>query len=152
MTENKSSALTDAEIIKALELCAFIEKGGCKECPYHSYANCSEMKVAETVNLINRQKAEIEKLRKELNIVSTLYQDEQERYKALLDGKCDRCIARDKAEAVKEFAERLKENLVYCKTVVEGNDMVGITDVGYEKEDAIATIDNLLEEMGGEDK
>ena len=58
-----------------------------------------------------------------------------------------------KADAIKEFAERLKEELIsYCKTVVEGNDMQGITETGFEKEDVMTTIDNLAKEMVGEDK
>ena len=71
--------MTDNEIIKALKLCAFIEKGGCKECPYNSYENCGEMKVFETVDLINRQKAEIERLYKEVDRLSqcVLYHDGQ---------------------------------------------------------------------------
>ena len=56
------------------------------------------------------------------------------------------------SEAIKEFAERLKEELIsYCQIVVEGNDMQGITDTGFEKEDVMTTIGNLVKEMLGEE-
>lgn len=71
---------------------------------------------------INRQQAEIERLQK------------------LLDDKCDRCIARDKSEAVKEFAERLKEKSFQSF----GN--YGITRDVVE----VCNIDNLVKEMVGE--
>ena len=125
--------MTDAEIIKALECCT--TQSSCIGCPYDDTdETCyKDMRLLKDVlDLINRQKAESERLRKELNIVSTLYQDEQERYKELLDIKCDRCIARDKAEAIKEFAERLKTELSFGK---------------YIQADQI---DNLVKEMEGE--
>ena len=43
-------------------------------------------------------------------------------------------IQQEKSEAVKEFAERLKEELIsYCEIIVEGNDMQGITGTGVDK-------------------
>ena len=54
----------------------------------------------EALDLINRQKAEIERLQKQL------------------DDKCDRCIAKDRAEAITEFAERLCEDRVSNDPVV----------------------------------
>lgn len=53
-----------------------------------------------------------------------------------------------KSEAIREFAERLKEALpMECRTVVEGNDMEGITDTGFQKDDTMTTIDNLVKKM-----
>lgn len=50
-------------------------------------------------------------------------------------------------KAKKEFAEKLKEGLpLYCRDVVEGNDMQGITAVGYNKEDVIEFINETLKE------
>ena len=81
-------------------------------------------------------------------------QEDNERLKKLLeeaDVNYNKCAKRFYKEGVKEFAERLKEELfLYCETVVEGNDMEGITDVGYRQEDTIETIDNLVKEMVGE--
>ena len=60
--------MTDAEIIKALELC-FTEKGTtytCAICPYHSFGElCKVERDKDALDLIKRQKAEIEKLQKE---------------------------------------------------------------------------------------
>lgn len=78
---------------------------------------------------INRQKTEIERLRKEANLVSILFQDLQERMNDI------------KAEAYKEFAERLKRSTV---TVVLGNKIY-----------AVATskdVDNILKELVGEEE
>lgn len=73
--------------------------------------------VNETIDLINRQKAEIERLQK------------------LLDDKCDRCIARDKSEAIKEFASRLKYGVPQEYGVISCYD-----------------VDNLVKEMVGEEE
>ena len=51
-----------------------------------------------------------------------------------------------KAEAYKEFAERLKNCLENCRTV---HDYVY---VGYDSGDTLETIDNLVKEMGGEEE
>lgn len=54
-------------------------------------------------------------------------------------------------DGIREFAERLKEALpMECRTVVEGNDMEGITDTGFQKDDTMTTIDNLVKEMAGD--
>ena len=58
---------TDNEIIKAFEVCNDIQSGGCSECPYDVDNFCIAHNVADLVNLINRQKAEIERLQRELN-------------------------------------------------------------------------------------
>lgn len=73
---------------------------------------------------INRQKAENERLQKQL------------------DTKCDRCIARDRAEAIKEFAERLKK-----KRETPVGTFYGKKVYNSENKD----IDNLVKEMTEED-
>ena len=57
MPDNK---LTDSEIVKALECCS--GKGDCRSCPYKNRENCTQDLKLETADLINRQKAEIERL------------------------------------------------------------------------------------------
>lgn len=78
--------MTDNEIIKALEHEIHIANdiGG-----VHSMMIPIEP-IKCALDLINRQQAEIERLQKRL------------------DDKCDMCIARDKTEAIKEFAELVK--------------------------------------------
>lgn len=52
--------LTDDEIVKAFELCS-VKDIDCKECPYSDTDYCGISK-EEIVDLINRQKSEIERL------------------------------------------------------------------------------------------
>ena len=105
--------MNDNEIIKALECCKVCSSPEyCGECPYvecTTVKGCVDEMLTDALNLINRQKAEIERLEK-LNII----------YKGGVDYF--------KSEAIKEFAERLKD--IY--TLHEGLHKV---------------IDNLMEEM-----
>lgn len=61
--------MKDNEIIKANELCNSFSND-CKECPYYGYhdrrCRCTDYLTKDTVNLISRQKAEIEKIKKDL--------------------------------------------------------------------------------------
>lgn len=111
--------MTDNDIIKVLECCLNLDCKKspmeiCDPCPYFHEGNCTYLLKENALNLINRQKAEIERLEKQL------------------DSKCDRCIARDRAEAIKEFAEKLKDSFGY----------------GWLLGSAVKThIDNLVKEM-----
>ena len=85
----------DNEIIKALELC--VNNGypyGCKDCPYHNL-DCNDGLDADALGLINRQKAEFEWL----NMANTSVVEHLK--------KSRRQLKTAKAEAVKEFADRL---------------------------------------------
>lgn len=100
MTDHK---FTDEDIIKALECC---KKTGynfeeCKQCPYGG--NCYEGDVnflQDIVDLINRQRAEIERL----TVLAELGNVRANDYRAMRDK-----AKNARAEAIKEFAERLKE-------------------------------------------
>ena len=92
--------MTDNEIIKALECCT---KGNtsdvCSDCPLLHTDICTEeengvMKLA--LDLINRQNAEIERLKGLKN------------HRQELINELNKGITEAKAEAVKEFADRLK--------------------------------------------
>ena len=121
--------MTDKEIIKALECC--YRKGGtpCRDCPFNEFEDCNDVLMADYVfNLINRQQEEIDNLREHLKRV---------------------CAERDarictnnfiKSEAVKEFAERLKEKSF--KTIRN----YGLTKDVVE----VCDIDNIVKEMVGE--
>lgn len=124
MTDKK---LTDEEIISSLKIIA--TTGNCDECKIRNCkwgtCNCSQITANAALDLIKRQKSEIERLQKEVNLVSILYQDLQERTDEI------------KAEAYKEFAESLKHSFF---------------DNGYESPDVDFDyfVDNLLKEMVGE--
>jgi len=115
--------MTDAEIIKALKICTS-EDLGCQDgCPYISGGCVSEIK-KHVLDLINRQKAEIDRLTALLEI---------ERFYGTLTNESSKTA---KAEAIKEFAERLKEEL---RLYTENNG-------GFVP----SMIDNLVKEVVGE--
>ena len=141
---------TDEEIVKAVECCSE-PCCVCEECPLYCVgANCSSFELHRyALDLINRQKTEIEELNiqlRELWNIASLYKAEgekQEGYnKNLLTANTalSNEILSAKAKAYKEFADRLKRSTV---TAVIGNE---IYDVATSK-----GVDNLLEEMVGEE-
>ena len=118
--------MTDNEIIKALESCT--SETQCLNCPRFRgslgmsfFTKCDSKLKSDVLDLINRQKAEIERLKTNLNI-------DLENFATEYDNKI-------KAEAVKEFAERLKES----KKKYEGT-LAGFTFTMTE-------LDNLVKEM-----
>ena len=86
--------LTDNEIIKALECCGNIVDSTCKGCVYHETynASCVVRLMRDALDLINRQKAEIESLKHRKTELQIRNQE----------------LQHEKSEAIKEFAERLK--------------------------------------------
>lgn len=70
--------MTDEQIIKAVDVC---RTGKCKGCPNHESgtSGCISILMKDVSDLINRQKAEIERLKKKNTILSknvdTAFQD-----------------------------------------------------------------------------
>lgn len=119
--------LTDSEIIKALGDCLHRSCNVCIRRPEEYGATerqCSRGLMKDALSLINRLQAENERLKDTLN-ATIAGQETLQRY-----------ITTAKAEAVKEFAERLKEK--YKPYVILGSEVAEIE------------IDNLLKEMLGE--
>ena len=149
--------MTDNEIIKALECC---RDGDCKSCTFDE-CTTGLLDKGIALDLINRQKAEIEKLEAEVeklefraeidkrdyqrklreggNAVDVLYQLYDEGVKKIqqLEGKLK--IAR--AEAIKEFAERLLGLYSTCTLA----DTICMDALGCD-------IKRLVKEMVGDDK
>ena len=118
--------MTDNEVIKALECCS---TATCisNNCPYekiHDIPTCATKLTRDALDLINRQKAEIERLRYNLE--------------AMLDERADH------SEAYKEFAERLKDK----HRRIMDYDEAGFGAQIFIFEERV--IDNLLKEMVGE--
>lgn len=125
MSERK---YTDEEIMKALECCQSHTITDCRDCPNRASGdNCVNELMRNALDLINRQKAEIAVLTtavdnstKEFLKLHDEYQDQKkeiERLKADVricesEIRCER-IHRGmaKAEAIKEFAERLHKGI-----------------------------------------
>lgn len=107
--------MTDNEIIKAVGCC--IGNTKCDECPMFRTQNCMNKVFGYALDLINRQKEKIKEFDEKLVIRRGLidyqkaeieqWKEEANKYQNLW------CIAVDdiekvKSEAIKEFAERLK--------------------------------------------
>ena len=111
--------MTDNEIIKALDYCKGYLTNDCAMCQnVEKYPRCNEFLNEIALDLINRQKAEIEQWKEEANKYQNLW-----------------CMAVDdiekaKSEAVKEFARRLKYGVPQETGVIRCSD-----------------IDNLVKEM-----
>ena len=118
--------MTDNEIIKALECCPSKEY-------IVTYYDDEEIIVGDILTFIKRQQAEIERL-------------EAEYTRACAERDARICTADFfKAEAIKEFAERLKEksskiSLVCSGALVKTDYTIAGTD-----------LDNLVKEMVGDD-
>ena len=121
MTDKK---ITDEEIKSSLEVIATTRN--CNECKIRNCkwgtCNCSQITANAALDLINRQQAEIEKL-KGSTIVSNIMESQRIKREA-------------KAEAYKEFAERLNEEAQIADCFDSYNMVVGTH-----------FINNLLKEM-----
>lgn len=101
--------MTDNEIVKALERCnglAPTDEVDCELCPfcdYDAHTKCTEELAKNVLYLIDRQKAEIERLENYIENIRCVNAD-------LLDNH-EISIKEARAEAIKEFAERLKDEL-----------------------------------------
>ena len=115
---------TDKDIISSLEVIA--TTCNCNECKIRSgkwgTCNCSETTANAALDLINRQKAEIERLRGS-TIVNNIMESQRIKREA-------------KAEAVKEFAERLKNEINIRTTYSREQD-----------KNVMRMIDNLVKEL-----
>ena len=99
--------MTDNEIIKAMQ-CVIGNDVKCSECTYQKvlpFPSCRRKCAKNALDLINRQKAEIEKLKQENDFFRKTITENAQR---ALEVKVEE-IEKAKSEAIKEFAERLKE-------------------------------------------
>ena len=95
--------MTDEHIIKAVGICR--TQDSCRGCPYHELdiAGCVFELMKDVFDLINRQKAEIEKLKRGVTFTITI--EDFESIKETIISNIDNKI---KSEAIKEFAEELE--------------------------------------------
>ena len=98
----------------------------------------------DVVDLINRQKAEIERLESEMDEQYEIAEGNIRAEIASCGTSCHWCEDRVKAEAIKEFAERLKAGIRTFPKLDFGGCFY--YTIGTE------AIDNLVKEMVGEDK
>ncbi len=126
--------MTDNDIIKALECC---KTGACLSCPKwkneYVAGECNDI-LHFALGLINRQKAEIEELKKGFEVWRDIAHRETQ------------YVSIAKAEAIKEFAERLKESAFECDV------SFGYGHEHYTEAVAVVKIDNLLKELTGDNQ
>ena len=140
--------MNDADIIKALECCAL--NYYCIECPLTATRLCIPQMSENVINLINRQEAEIvderekkemcaeviKRLEKEKSVITADWNEllkDNNRLKELLKTV--------KSEAIKAFAERLKESAFECDV------SFGFGKEHYTRVVSVIEIDNLVKEM-----
>lgn len=129
--------MTDEQIIKAVGICR--TQDTCKDCPYHELdiEGCVFEHMKDVFDLINRQKAEIEKLKRGVTFTITI--EDFESIKETIISNIDNKI---KSEAIKEFAERLKDDIRLdeeCK--------YNCISCCYECKEFVPQIDKLVKEM-----
>ena len=123
--------MTDNEIIKALECCGINQD--CKGCYFdaHESGDICAREIVKNAFDLNDQLVleEITKLKEYINRCKS-----GEEYWV-------KCLIERPNEAVREFAEKLKESITDCHTVSDGE------YVGYDWTDITHCIDNLVKEM-----
>ena len=105
---------------------------------YHCTSNKGKDAINDAIDLINRQKAEVEMLCMELDEVIIA--------KDLLFDEAEALIKKTKAEAIKEFAERLK-----ALDRLDVDVSYGYGREHYTEAIAVNLIDNLVKEIIGEE-
>ena len=118
--------MTDNEIIKYMQ-CVIGNEVSCSECTYQKalpFPSCRRMCAKNALDLINRQKEEIDRLNIELQSMRSAANSYKMHYETAA------------SEAIKEFAERLKHFIIPQKAD------------GYTREIVLKRdIDNLVKEM-----
>ena len=110
--ENK---ISDDEIISSLEVIATTRN--CSECKIRNCkwgdCNCSQITANAALDLINRQKAEIERLKE---CPKCIYEYDGKTTEYCVEGPCSnfKTVEQIKYEAIKEFAEKLKKRFYLC--------------------------------------
>lgn len=127
--------MTDAEIIKALEHCSSDEVGLCHICPLDGECN-GDIKILlkYALDLINRQKAEIDELTEKLECLlchATGSKLSKSTYslrtmESAVNDEVQECCEEARAEAIKEFVKKLKEEFAsgvfgasYCRKKID---------------------------------
>lgn len=133
----------DEEIIEALDLCT--QQNGsipCYDCPCWNddEQECEGIDYTATLDLIKRQKAEIERLKE---CPKCVYEYDGEITEYCVQGPCSnfKTVEQIKSEAYKEFAEKLKDAAM---SYLRGGK--------YYKIITTRCIDTLLKEMVGEEE
>ena len=131
--------ISDDEIISSLEVIATTRN--CSECKIRNCnwgdCNCSQTTANAALDLVNRQKTEIERLKE---CPKCIYEYDGKTTKYCVQGPCSnfKTVEQIKSEAYKEFAEHMKEKW--------SNNHYDSPDVDFDE-----FVDNSLKEMVGKE-
>ena len=133
--------ISDDEIISSLEVIATTRN--CSECKIRNCnwgdCNCSQITANAALDLINRQKAEIEELKIENKSLRSAANCYKLHYNEV------------RTEAYKEFAERLKNEIINDTAYAcDSTQHSGYYDYQIKVGDIPEYIDNLVKEMEGD--
>ena len=131
--------MTDNEIIKAMQ-CVIGNGVSCSECEYQKalpFPSCRRMCAKNALDLINRQAAEIERLRNRNKFLEIEYKNQGNLFWAR--------VQTSNLEAIKEFVEKLKKKVkMYNSEGVDEGDLIDdLLTVG----ETVEIIDKLVKEM-----
>ena len=100
--------MTDKEIIEAFIGCCISHRLECEDCIYGNRLDCLSDLYADIITLVDRQQDEIKELNVEIDKQYELAVADIKGNLANGGVSCHWCIEQNKAEAIKEFAEKLK--------------------------------------------
>ena len=137
--------MTVEQIIRALDCCVKTEFiSDCAKCEMFAF-DCKDTLIENALDLINRQKEEIERLKAENKSIRYCY-EQAKSYNDTLAESCEKNCKHfnmtTRAEAIKNFAERLKDDMRLdeeCK--------YNCISCCYECKEFVPQIDNLVKEM-----
>lgn len=129
---------TDEQIIKALECCSTdVQENPCPKCAFYNKHRCSTLMLNAASDIINRQKVKIKSLKQIINEQDKEVLKLQNRiifWRKNLNYQPEKI----KSEAIKDFAERLKEKfgIADCIVTVDNNDLDNLVkEMTEEKSD-----------------
>lgn len=157
--------MKDSEIRKGLECCQTYPE--CSSCPYNTGSadddECKNECMTNALELIDRQREEIDMLRKErerLQHICISFMDEAETLErkygadisnipqiAVLGIERDNIVKRTRNEAIREFWDKLRKSISKSVDNAWHGDGNGI----YDAENVLEVGDNLAKEMAGEE-
>ena len=121
--------MTDDDIIKAMQ-CVIGNSVNCSECTYQKvlpFPSCTRMCAKDALDLINRQKAEIERLKRDIAIHKHVHEESNAAYQIL--------VKQAKNQAIHEFVKKFKDRVV--------------NKYEYVQVDIFDELDNFTKEMTG---
>lgn len=133
--------MTDEQTIKAMECCATDDGGDCSQCPYGNIVykpgngGCVNRCLKDALDLTNRQRAENESLQSRNKFLEIEYKNMSNLFQTR--------IQTSTTEAIKEFAERLKEYELCMFCSFPDNKSLGSEQYIVLSD----SIDNLAKEM-----